>query len=99
MLYYPCPEFPINQKGEDGRNAERNFEWTAIADGVLLSADTCGIESRVEPDWRVGSLPILSYSHDLRITAKQGEKIVLYRGVEENITGFGIIARTRMGSR
>jgi hypothetical protein len=57
------------------------------------------IESRVEPDWRVGSLPILSYSHDLRITAKQGEKIVLYRGVEENITGFGIIARTRMGSR
>jgi hypothetical protein len=91
MLYYPFPEFPINQKGEDGRNAERKFEWTAIADGVLLSADTCGrsgIESRVEPDWRVGSLPTLSYSDDLRITAKQGEKIVLCRGVAENITWF-----------
>jgi hypothetical protein len=30
----------------------------------------------------------LSYSHDLRIKAKKGEKIVLYRAVEENITWF-----------
>ncbi|KAJ6164441.1 hypothetical protein N7470_003113 [Penicillium chermesinum] len=93
MFFLPLPECRIKEKAKEG-TVERKFRWLSIADGALLPLGLFLVESHPSPGFTEDNLPQIIFSDehfgsdDLRLKAKEGQVIGLFRAAKETVTWF-----------
>ncbi|GAB1193440.1 hypothetical protein APSETT444_002656 [Aspergillus pseudonomiae] len=93
MLFLPFWECQVEEEGATG-TVKRPFQWTDIVDDALLPASLFLVESHTDPELPLEKEPTLHFSdedfisEDLRVKARDGQRMSLFRVSEDYITYF-----------
>ncbi|KAE8406699.1 hypothetical protein BDV37DRAFT_269732 [Aspergillus pseudonomiae] len=93
MLFLPFWECQVEEEGATG-TVKRPFQWTDIVDDALLPASLFVVESHTDPELPLEKEPTLHFSdedfisEDLRVKARDGQRISLFRVSKDYITYF-----------